>query len=162
MDSPGQHVVRRRAASSNSGNTALPPRFKSDGSPSPFASNAKSLQTGETRFPRSTQTVSLGWEEGEDALSQHTSSLRIELAECVETKTVTTTTTTKRSYPPLRVRQRPLASLDAKEYPLASKAPPPELTDLSFEFDGQLMEDLQENDRHTPVQEVRHFTSPKQ
>jgi F-box and WD-40 domain protein CDC4 len=79
--------------------------------------------------------------------------MHIELAECVETKTVTTTTTTKRSYPPLRVRQRPLSSLDSKEYPLALKATPPELAELSFKYENELM-DLFEDDFQTPGREV--------
>jgi hypothetical protein len=158
MESSGPHIVKRRAPLSLSGNTVLPAKITSDGSPSPFASNVTTLQNGETRTPRSTQTVSVGWEEGEDGPSQHTSRLHIELAECVETKTVTTTTTTKRSYPPLRVRQRPLASLDSKEYPLALRATPSELVGLSFEFDGEPME-LQEDDRHTPLQEVGYLAS---
>lgn len=54
--------------------------------------------------------------------------------ECIETKTVTTTTTTKRSYPPLFLREpRDVHSLDPKEYPLASKPTPPELRSLTFE-----------------------------
>jgi F-box and WD-40 domain protein CDC4 len=81
------------------------------------------------------QTVSIGWEE-----EQEVSSIQIGVAECVETKTVTTTTTTKRSYPPLIVRQQPLASLDAKEYPLALRETPAELANFSFELDGRLVD----------------------
>ncbi|KAI1112271.1 WD40 repeat-like protein [Nemania sp. NC0429] len=58
------------------------------------------------------------------------------LAECIETKTVTTTTTTKRSYPPLLVREsRPLLSLDPKEFPLARKPTPPELAHFAISVD---------------------------
>lgn len=89
----------------------------------------------ELRRPRSSQTVSVGWEEGGDTMSRRTSRLQIELAECVETKTVTTTTTTKRSYPPLLIQQQSLDSLDAKEYPLAFKPMPAELTKFSYEVD---------------------------
>ncbi|XXG96251.1 SCF ubiquitin ligase complex subunit cdc4 [Hypoxylon texense] len=85
----------------------------------------------ESGRPRSSQTtVSVNFEEA-DALS--TPRLKFQVQECVETKTVTTTTTTKRSYPPLFVREsRPLSSLDSKEYPLAQKPTPPELAHFSF------------------------------
>lgn len=56
--------------------------------------------------------------------------------ECVETKTITTTTTTKRSYPPLFLREpRDVHLLDSKEYPLASRPTPPELRTLTFDVD---------------------------
>lgn len=56
--------------------------------------------------------------------------------ECIETKTVTTTTTTKRSYPPLFLREpRDVLSLDSKEYPLAAKPTPPELRKFTFDLD---------------------------
>ena len=91
------------------------------------------------------QTVSIGWEE-----EQEVSRIQIGVAECVETKTVTTTTTTKRSYPPLLVRQQPLASLDPKEYPLALKDTPPELARFAFKLDGQMM-DFDEGAWHNEV-----------
>ncbi|KAI6084180.1 WD40 repeat-like protein [Hypoxylon rubiginosum] len=85
----------------------------------------------ESARPRSSQTtVSVNFEEA-DALS--TPRLKFQVQECVETKTITTTTTTKRSYPPILVREsRPLSSLDSKEYPLAQKPTPPELAHFSF------------------------------
>jgi len=65
--------------------------------------------------------------------------IKFDVAECIETKTVTTTTTTKRSYPPLRVREtRALASLNVKEYPLARKPTPPELAHVTFGIDDPL------------------------
>jgi F-box and WD-40 domain protein CDC4 len=94
------------------------------------------------------QTVSIGWEE-----EQEVSRIQIGVAECVETKTVTTTTTTKRSYPPLLVRQQPLASLDPKKYPLALKDTPPELAKFSFELDGQMM-DFDEGVWHNEVRRI--------
>jgi F-box and WD-40 domain protein CDC4 len=67
--------------------------------------------------------------------------------ECIETRTVTTTTTTKRSYPPLFLREpRALHSLDSKEYPLASRPTPPELRKLIFHVDGYEPEYWQEED----------------
>jgi F-box and WD-40 domain protein CDC4 len=82
----------------------------------------------------------LDWDEPDDLVSQNTTRLQVELAECVETKTITTTTTTKRSYPPLIVRPpRSLYSLDAREYPLALKPTPRELTNFSFEIDGKIV-----------------------
>jgi len=71
------------------------------------------------------------WEEDEAHRLMH-----MQFAEeCIETKTVTTTTTTKRSYPPLFVREpRDLNSLDSKEYPLASRPTPPDLRRLTFDL----------------------------
>ncbi|KAK6084347.1 WD repeat containing protein pop1 [Seiridium cupressi] len=85
--------------------------------------------------PRSSQTtVSVNWDDA-DALSPHPR-MKFEVAECIETKTITTTTTTKRSFPPMFVREpRPLASLDSKEYPLAQKPTPPELANFTFDAD---------------------------
>lgn len=90
----------------------------------------------EPKRPRSSQTtVSVNFDEP-DSLSPHPR-LKFGVAECIETKTVTTTTTTKRSYPPLLVREsKPLLSLDAKEFPLARKPTPPELTNFTFSVGG--------------------------
>jgi hypothetical protein len=80
------------------------------------------------------QQISLRWDD-EDIASRRPAQLQFEVAECVETKTITTTTTTKRSYPPLFVRQpRSLQSLDSKEYPLASRPTPPELTRVTLDM----------------------------
>jgi F-box and WD-40 domain protein CDC4 len=77
----------------------------------------------------------MSWEE-DDASVTHHRMMQMQFAEeCIETKTVTTTTTTKRSYPPLFVRApRDLHSLDSKEYPLASRPTPPELRRLTFDL----------------------------
>lgn len=150
MDPPGRsHRKTRDALMAQSNNSAILSKYSTDdGSPSPFSANPKSMLNGiQRRRPRSGQTVSVGWTEGRDTVSQQTSKLHIELTDCVETKTVTTTTTTKRSYPPLLVRQRPLASLDSKEYPLASKDTPPELSSFSFELDGQMV-DFEVGEQH--------------
>lgn len=83
------------------------------------------------------------WEEDEV-----TSRRRMQFAEeCIETKTVTTTTTTKRSYPSLFVREpRSLQSLDSKEYPLAARQTPPELRKLTFDVDDHDIEGWAEED----------------
>jgi len=81
----------------------------------------------------------MSWEE-DDATVTHRRMMQMQFAEeCIETKTVTTTTTTKRSYPPLFVREpRDLNTLDSKEYPLASRPTPPELRKLTFDLgDGE-------------------------
>ncbi|KAI3328760.1 quinon protein alcohol dehydrogenase-like superfamily [Ustulina deusta] len=90
----------------------------------------------EPKRPRSSQTtVSVNFDEP-DSLSPHPR-IKFGVAECIETKTITTTTTTKRSYPPLLVREsRPLFSLDAKEFPLARKPTPPELAHFAFSVEG--------------------------
>ncbi|TAQ86854.1 hypothetical protein B7494_g4816 [Chlorociboria aeruginascens] len=151
MEPPARIQGKRRAVSVQSTHAGPSNMFTSDTSPSPFVSNTK---PSETRRPRSSQTVSIGWEDPDDTSSRSRSRLQIELAECVETRTVTTTTTTKRSYPPLLVRPpQSLATLDSKEYPLALKATPAELTKISYEVDGQLV-DIQEDDSAASTQEI--------
>lgn len=92
----------------------------------------------ETRRPRSSQKVSVSWDDPDMSPDQPATGggrLQFEVAECVETKTVTTTTTLKRSYPPMFVRNpRPLAALDTKEYPLAMKPTPAELSRFTLEY----------------------------
>jgi hypothetical protein len=85
--------------------------------------------------PRSRQRVSMSWEE-DDAAGAHHRMMQVQFAEeCIETKTITTTTTTKRSYPPIYVREpRDPEQLDSKEYPLASRPTPPELRSLTFDL----------------------------
>ncbi|PHH84985.1 hypothetical protein CDD83_1079 [Cordyceps sp. RAO-2017] len=87
-------------------------------------------QAGEPRRPRSAQTVSVNI-----ADASHNSSRRFQLqvSECVETKTVTTTTRLTRKFPHVFVRDpTPLERLDSKEYPLAMKPTPPELLGFSY------------------------------
>lgn len=138
MDPPTRPIPKRRAVSAQNGSMAAQQTFLSDGSPSPLPSTSKYLQSpADGQPPRlRSQTVSVGWVEGEDIVSRRTSRLQIELAECVETKTVTTTTTTKRSYPPLLIQQQSLEQLNVKEYPLAMKPPPAELLKFSYKIEG--------------------------
>lgn len=92
-------------------------------------------QPAEPQQPYSSQTVSVNWDEDESAPGSQR--VQFGLSECIETKTVTTTTTTKRTFPPLFVREpRPLESLDSKEYPLALKPTPPQLAEFSFDVPG--------------------------
>jgi F-box and WD-40 domain protein CDC4 len=86
----------------------------------------------EARRPRSSHKVSMTWHEDESTVTR-----MMQFAdECIETKTVTTTTTTKRSYPPLFLREpRDIHSLDSKEYPLAGKPTPHALRKLTFDLD---------------------------
>lgn len=106
------------------------------------------------RRPRSSQTtVSMNWDDA-DALSPHPR-MKFEVAECIETKTITTTTTTKRSYPPVFVREpRPLTTLDSKEYPLAQKPTPPELANFTFDV-GQYGALSWPTDDEIEVEDVR-------
>ncbi|KAH6640262.1 WD40-repeat-containing domain protein [Chaetomium tenue] len=99
----------------------------------------------DTRRPRSSQKVSMTWQEDEDTVTHRR---RMQFAdECVETKTVTTTTTTKRSYPPLFLREpRDVHSLDSKEYPLAARPTPPELRKLTFDLDDYETEAWEDED----------------
>lgn len=94
--------------------------------PSPLPSS----QALEPRRPRSAPKVSVNIAQG-----SHSSGRRFQLqvSECVETKTVTTTTRLTRKFPQVFVRDpTPLASLDTKEYPLAMKPTPPELLNFSY------------------------------
>ncbi|KFY83090.1 hypothetical protein V498_08303 [Pseudogymnoascus sp. VKM F-4517 (FW-2822)] len=82
----------------------------------------------------------MSWEGQVNQESRDSSTFQIDLAECVETKTVTTTTTTKRSYPPLFVRPPlPLESLDLKQYPLARKSTPEAISSFSYEVNGEVV-----------------------
>ncbi|KAK0629321.1 WD40-repeat-containing domain protein [Bombardia bombarda] len=103
-----------------------------------MSSSPTATKAVETRRPRSGQRVSLTWEE--DATVPHHRVMQF-AEECIETKTITTTTTTKRSYPPLHIREpRDLHLLDSKEYPLASRPTPPELRRFTFglgQHDGE-------------------------
>jgi F-box and WD-40 domain protein CDC4 len=86
----------------------------------------------DVRRPRSSQTVSVHWGE-ENGVHGGGHRFQFEVSECVETKTITTTTTTKRTFPPVFVREtRPLETLDTKEYPLAGKPVPAELAKFKY------------------------------
>jgi F-box and WD-40 domain protein CDC4 len=106
-----------------------------------MASPASSYKAFDRHRPRSSQRLAVSFDEPEDPLTHQASRLQFEVAECVETKTVTTTTTTKRSYPPLYVPQpRRLQDLDLKEYPLAHRATPAGLAKFNVDlgdFDGE-------------------------
>ncbi|KAL9941244.1 SCF ubiquitin ligase complex subunit cdc4 [Verticillium nonalfalfae] len=101
----------------------------------------------EARRPASSQTVSVTFDEDNKAvLGPDTSHLHFEVSECIETKTVTTTTTTKRTYPPVHVRDaRPLDQLDGKEYPLANKPLPPELASFSYNIPHNTQQGVDQN-----------------
>lgn len=87
-------------------------------------------QASEPRRPRSDPKVSVNIAEGSQG---HGRRFQLEMSECVETKTVTTTTRLTRKFPQVFVRDpTPLESLDTKEYPLAMKPTPPELLDFSY------------------------------
>ena len=92
------------------------------------------------RTPRANQaTISVNFDDADPSTPHRShSSMQFEVAECIETKTITTTTTTKRSYPPFQLRDSaPLSSLDVKEYPLARKPTPPELANFTFSIDSR-------------------------
>lgn len=108
--------------------------MKSSPSPSP-TSASRAL---ETRRPRSAQTQTVAVNMVETPNHQGPRRFQLQVSECVETKTVTTTTRLTRKFPQVYVRDpTPLASLDAKEYPLAMKPTPPELAGFSFTYPGR-------------------------
>jgi F-box and WD-40 domain protein CDC4 len=73
---------------------------------------------------------------------------QLEMSECVETKTVTTTTRLTRKFPQVFVTNpTPLESLDTKEYPLATKPTPPEIADFTYRVpSGVSLEDEDSQD----------------
>jgi F-box and WD-40 domain protein CDC4 len=141
MDPPLRPSSLRRTSSTQNFKTFPPNDLAQDTSPTQLALKTQKILQGErTEYLAPSHMSRLGWEENDDIVSRSTTRLQVELAECVETKTVTTTTTTKRSYPPLLVQPpRSLHALDAKEYPLALKPTPYELTNFSYEVDGQIV-----------------------
>lgn len=87
-------------------------------------------QAVELRRPQNAQTVSVNISEGSQNGNRR---FQLEVSECVETKTVTTTTRLTRKFPHVFVRDPiPLENLDTKEYPLAMKPTPPELIQFSY------------------------------
>ncbi|KAG5993992.1 hypothetical protein E4U43_003342, partial [Claviceps pusilla] len=90
-----------------------------------------SSQAVEPRRPRSAPRVSVSIAEGD---KENGGRFELQVSECVETKTVTTTTRLTRKFPRIFLRDpAPLESLDHKEYPLALKPTPPELLQFSYE-----------------------------
>ncbi|CAD6506055.1 BgTH12-06987 [Blumeria graminis f. sp. triticale] len=103
--------------------------FSTDSSPSLYSKSVKFSSAGnDISFsgPNSQDELP-AWVDNGETISRRSSRLQIELAECVETRTITTTTTTKRSYSPWVINHSKLDKLDRKEYPLASKSPPPHI-----------------------------------
>lgn len=108
-------------------------------SESPGPSHAS--QTLDQRRPRSAQTQTVAVNIAEAPTQNGSRRFQLEVSECVETKTVTTTTRLTRKFPQVFVRDpTPLSNLDAKEYPLAMKPAPPELSDFSYTL-GKLAHD---------------------
>lgn len=88
-------------------------------------------QAVEPRPSRNAQKVSVNIAEGDKENGRR---FHLQVSECVETKTVTTTTRLTRKFPPVFLRDPvPLDILDHKEYPLALKPTPPELLEFSYE-----------------------------
>ena len=91
----------------------------------------------EPRPPKSAQTVAVSFEGGNNQNGGNRR-FQLEVSECVETKTVTTTTRLTRKFPQVFVRDpAPLQTLDSKEYPLALKPTPPELLTFSYNVPDQ-------------------------
>lgn len=87
-------------------------------------------QAVDVRHPKNAQTVSVNISEGSQNGARR---YQLEVSECVETKTITTTTRLTRKFPQVFVRDPvPLENLDTKEYPLAMKPTPPELAQFSY------------------------------
>ncbi|RFU81067.1 f-box and wd-40 domain-containing cdc4 [Trichoderma arundinaceum] len=94
-----------------------------------------SQQGLEPRRPRSAQTQTVSVNIAESTPPSGSRRFQLHVSECVETKTITTTTRLTRKFPQVFIRDpAPLESLDSKEYPLAMKPTPPELADFSYSF----------------------------
>ncbi|KAK4156547.1 WD40-repeat-containing domain protein [Chaetomidium leptoderma] len=113
------------------------------------------------RRPQSSHKASMTWQEDEDTVTLRRMMKFAE--ECIETKTVTTTTTTKRSYPPLFLREpRDVHLLDSKEYPLAARPTPRELRKLTFDLDDYEAQESwdEEDDTDAQVQRSQSIEFP--
>lgn len=116
--------------------------------------------------------MSVNYDEADSGpMGQRSSRLQFELAQCVETTTVTTTKTTKLAIPPLLLREpRPLSSLDTKEYPLANRQTPPELAKFTmdiedyqhglFPVDSSLEEAVYKSENEMKPSEVEALETP--
>ncbi|KAL7785868.1 WD40 repeat-like protein [Trichoderma ceciliae] len=94
-----------------------------------------SQQGLEPRRPRSAHMQTVSVNIAESTPPNGNRRFQLHVSECVETKTVTTTTRLTRKFPQVFIRDpAPLESLDTKEYPLAMKPAPPELADFSYSF----------------------------
>lgn len=104
--------------------------------PSNYKGSSPVQRTTEIRRPRTNQRLTVSFDDSEEAdVSGSAARLQYEIAQCVETRTITTTTTTKRSFPPLLIRRpRPLESLDTKEYPLAQGPTPLNLRKFTLDL----------------------------
>ncbi|KAH6609934.1 f-box and wd-40 domain-containing cdc4 [Trichoderma cornu-damae] len=126
-----------------------------------------SQQGLEPRRPRSAHTQTVSVNIAESTPPNGSRRFQLHVSECVETKTVTTTTRLTRKFPQVFIRDpAPLDSLDAKEYPLAMKPAPPELADFSYrfgadehDFGGKMVEDPHE---YADSQLVKRSLSIKQ
>ncbi|XP_044715067.1 f-box-like domain-containing protein [Hirsutella rhossiliensis] len=97
-------------------------------------------------------------------MADHSSNRRFQLqvSECVETKTVTTTTRLTRKFPHVFVRDpTPLEKLDSKEYPLALKPTPPELLGFSYNLldGGRHGDDDQDDDEQQDAKPMHRSAS---
>ncbi|KAI9745512.1 MAG: SCF ubiquitin ligase complex subunit cdc4 [Claussenomyces sp. TS43310] len=143
MDPPRRLPSARRAAASQK---ATATSNKSNPASSTFPPNIN--RTNMAHESKGSRPAGLEWEESETRL-------QIGVAECIETKTVTTTTTTKRQYPPLNIRPpRSLRSLNSKEYPLATQPTPHELMNFSYMV-GDAVVHFQEDGPSTPKSMVQ-------
>ncbi|KAK5996558.1 Cell division control protein 4 [Cladobotryum mycophilum] len=135
--------------------------------PSPSPATQQGIE--QTRRPRSAQKQTVSVNIAESSSQNGARRFQLEVSECVETKTITTTTRLTRKFPQVFIRDpAPLESLDAKEYPLAMKPPPPELMQFSYKMTAD-EEETQESyedvdvdvDEDSDVKLVSDFHDPK-
>ncbi|KAM3434898.1 hypothetical protein NHJ13734_005800 [Beauveria thailandica] len=115
----------------------------------------------DARRPRSAHTQTLAVNMVETPSQQGAHHFQLHVSECVETKTVTTTTRLTRKFPQVFVRDpTPLSTLDTREYPLAMKPTPPELAGFYLTHTGQLDDDEYfKQETHEDDEQVQHVKS---
>ncbi|KAM3531861.1 hypothetical protein NHJ13051_000597 [Beauveria bassiana] len=115
----------------------------------------------DARRPRSAHTQTLAVNMVETPSQQGAHHFQLHVSECVETKTVTTTTRLTRKFPQVFVRDpTPLSTLDTREYPLAMKPTPPELAGFYLTHPGQLDDDEYfKQEAHEDDEQVQHVKS---
>ncbi|KAF4122069.1 F-box and WD-40 domain protein CDC4 [Geosmithia morbida] len=80
---------------------------------------------------------------------------QLQMSECVETRTVTTTTRLTRKFPQVfDANPTPLASLDEKEFPLAMKPTPPELLAFSYSIAAREETDAEKKSPQPKVEQL--------
>lgn len=154
----------RGAAAQSASPAAVPDSGEAD-TPSSKPASASSSSTieasisspsieGSSDSRRSRRSTAAPSAEATPANTAASRRFQLEVSECVETKTVTTTTRRTRKFPSVYVRDPlPLSKLDVREYPLAMKETPAELTDLSYTED-ETLQDIRRQENESKLRDM--------